>query len=254
MNKLSSFAAASFVAAAVVSGLSGCNKSAAPAPEVSVEIGEVSPTSITFSVSAANAVDASYVLLSGEESVPAAEDILADGIALDLQEASGITADGLVPSTAYTVAVAVSSEDGQTASATATVTTAEDPALVFESAEGRHYGSNNWMISLNSIIGDIEYEIVLDLYDDESLEAGYVTDGIYTLSDGTSDGTVSKEYSYIDWYATDWSSQGQYKFESCTLDVKYTDGVYSLRLDAVLNDGSSFVAKYDGVVDGIPEV
>lgn len=256
MNKLTAIAALS-CAAMLLCGAAACNKTETPpVPEVKVTLEEATANSITFSVSAANAVECSYVVVGADETVPAADGILADGTAVDLDNASEITADGLEPSTVYTIAVAVSSEDGQTAVATAEATTEAEPAIALDSASGKHYGSgNNWGVTLRGTVDGMEYEISLDLYDDESVEAGYLTEGVYTVASDSSDGTINPEYSSVDIVDTADYTNYHYTLSSGTLDVKIADGEYAMRLDVVLVDGlgteSGMAVVYNGAVDGI---
>ena len=131
-------------------------------------------------------------------------------------------------------------------------TTEADPAIVLDSATGRHYGSgSNWGMTLRGEADGMEYEIMLDLYDDESVDAGFVTEGVYTVSADGSDGTISPDYSSVDILDTADYSNYHYTLSSGTLEVKIADGEYALRLDVVLNDGSSLVVVYNGPVEGI---
>lgn len=251
MNKLTAIAALSG-AALVLCCAASCNKAETPAPEVKVTVAGVTMNSVSFTVSATNAAECSYLVVGADETVPTASAILADGTSVDLADASEIVAEGLEPSTEYTVAVAVSSEDGQTAVATANATTEADPAIVMDSATGRHYGSgSNWGMTLSGEVDGKEYQIALDLYDDASVDAGYVTEGVYTVAPDGSDGTISPVYSSVDILDTADYSNYHYTLSSGTLEVKIADGGYALRLDVVLNDGSSLVVVYNGPVDGI---
>lgn len=159
MNKLTAIAALSG-AALVLCCAAACNKAETPAPEVKVTVAGVTMNSVSFTVSATNAAECSYLVVGADETVPAASAILADGTSVDLANASEIVAEGLEPSTEYTVAVAVSSEDGKTAVATANATTEADPAIVLDSATGRHYGSgSNWSMTLRGEADGMEYEM-----------------------------------------------------------------------------------------------
>ena len=121
-----------------------------------------------------------------------------------------------------------------------------------DSATGRHYGSgSNWGMTLSGEVDGKEYQIALDLYDDASVDAGYVTEGVYTVAPDGSDGTISPDYSSVDIVDTADYSNYHYTLSSGTLEVKIADGEYALRLDVVLNDGSSLVVVYNGPVDGI---
>ena len=251
MNKFSVFAAL-LCAAAMGGAISSCNKPETPdpvIPEVSVEVSGTTVNSVSFTITATDAAECAYSIVKSGETVPSAEDILSDGTAVDLSAGTDVTVDGLESATAYTVAVAVASEDGNTAVDTAEATTAEDPAIRLDRASGRQFGtSSNFGITLRGTVDGIDYEVQLDMYDDEGAALGYVTDGSYAFSDGISDGDVSVNYSYIQ------KGNDQYKFVSGTVTVKYADGEYSIRVDSVLNDESSFACVYEGAVDGLPAI
>ena len=252
MNRLS-FCFAALGCAAVMGGVLGCTRTEqTPEPEVSVEISGTGMDWISFSVTAANASECSYMVVTGDESVPAAADILSGGSVIDLAAGSDFTADGLDPSTSYTVAVAVASEDGKTAVGTASATTAADPAIVLESATGRQYGSgNNFALTLTGTKDGIEYTVSLDLYDDESRELGYLSAGTWTVADSMDDGSLNSEYSTIDVYNTeDWSNIS-YKLASGTFEVKISGGEYEMRLDAIAvgKHETGLVFAYRGTVE-----
>lgn len=243
MNKFSIFAALSCAAVCVL----GCTKPAeTPAPQVSIEIGETTSTSVSFSVTAENASECAYAVVKSGETVPDAAAILSEGTAVDLSVSSEIVAGDLESSTTYTVAVAVSSEDGRTALASAEATTAEDPALVMDRASGRQYGSSsNFQITLRGTVDGVEYEIAMDLYDDGGKDAGYVTAGTYNIEEGNADGTVDPVYSYVQ------KDNDQLKFVSGTLEVGIADGAYAIRLNAVLSDDTTLVAAYNGTIEDV---
>lgn len=248
LGKMNKFSIVAALSCAAVVFVAGCGKtgSEVPAPEAEVTISEVGTNSISFSVSAMNAAEGAYLVLCSDETVPEASAILSDGTTVNLSDETPITVDGLKSSTAYTVAVAVASEDGRTALATAEATTEADPAIVLDRATGKHYGSgSNWGMTVRGTVDGVDYEVTLDLYDDESVEAGYLTEGVYTVSESMDDGALNTEYSYVQ------RDNDQYKFVSGTLDVKISGTEYSLRFDTKLSDGSAFVAVYNGPVDGI---
>lgn len=243
MNNFSVIAALSCAAMCVFA----CTKPAeAPAPEVSLEIGGTTSSSITFSVSAENAVKCAYVVVKSGETLPDAAAVLSDGTAVDLSASSEIVAGDLEPSTGYTVAAAVSSEDGRTAMSSADAVTEADPAFVMDRASARQYGSsNNFQITLRGTVDGVEYEIAMDIYDNDGKDAGYVTAGTYNIEEGNADGTVDPAYSYVQ------KDNDQLKFVSGTLEVGIADGAYAIRLDAVLSDDSTLVAVYNGTIEDI---
>ena len=217
-----------------------------PMPEVQITVKEIGYNHISFTVSADNANKGAYLVLSAEEIVPDASRILSEGTRIDFPMETPITVDELISSSSYKIVVAVTSENGNIGFTTAEVKTNDDPAIVLERATGKHYGNgSNWNMTVRGTVDNIDYEISLDLYDEESISAGYITEGIYMVSSGSDDGSLNSEFSYVQ------KDNDQYKFVSGTLEVKISGNEYSLRIDAVLNDNSTFIAAYKGVIDNI---
>lgn len=142
---------------------------------------------------------------------------------------------------------AVSSTDGQTGIAQQEVTTAEAPVVVLDRGTAKVYGTRNIGLTLRGEDSGIDYEISLDLYDDAYAGTGYLTEGTYTVSEGTEDRAMNSEYSYLQ------KDNDQYKFVSGTLEVKIVDNTYSLKLNVELNnEGGNFVGTFDGTIDDMP--
>lgn len=110
---------------------------------------------------------------------------------------------------------------------------------------GKQYGSsNNFGVTLRKLQDGIDYEISLDLYDDEGKEKGYLTAGTYTVGNTSTDGSLNYDYSYLQ------KDNDQYKFSAGTLNVEIESGNYKMRLDVTLSNGERFIATYLGAIDG----
>ncbi len=99
-----------------------------PNPTVEIEAGDVTTESITFTVTSTDAESCAYMLYDSE--VPTAEDVLANGSAVEVNKTVEITVEDLDKDTEYNVAAAVKSGE-LTAIKTITMTTAkpEDPTV-----------------------------------------------------------------------------------------------------------------------------
>lgn len=74
-------------------------------PEVTLEAGETTETTIAFTVTTKNAEAAAYVVYEGE-TAPTADDILANGTAVELNKAVEVTVENLAQETTYNVIAA----------------------------------------------------------------------------------------------------------------------------------------------------
>ena len=239
--------------ASMVAGLAGCTEKesektpSTPTVTISIDNEKTTSASIEFTITPTNAEKCSYVVIESTETVPSESDILANGNATDPDKASAISVDGLKSATKYLVMAAVSSTDGQTGIAQQEVTTAEAPVVVLDRGTAKVYGTRNIGLTLRGEDSGIDYEISLDLYDDAYAETGYLTEGTYTVSEGTEDRAMNSEYSYLQ------KDNDQYKFVSGTLEVKIVDNAYSLKLNVELNnEGGNFVGTFDGTIDDMP--
>lgn len=86
--------------------LSSC-KEEVPEPSVNLTAGEVTETTISFTVTPADASKCAYLCLLATEQLPAEADVLSKGIQIDAKAQSKQTVSDLVPGTEYNVIVAV---------------------------------------------------------------------------------------------------------------------------------------------------
>lgn len=218
-------------------------------PSVSVEAGEATASSISFTITPANASKCAYVVLEEGETVPSADEILTNGTAADASSATEVTEEGLNASTSYSVVAAVSGEKGATATASASIKTAEEPAgIIFDPTRGtaRVYKGMNVGLTLRTLLDGIDYELVLDIYDKNVEEKGYLGEGVFEISDGMADGDINREYSRVQ------LDNDVYTFKSGTLRVKIVDNTYNLRLAVILNNDTEFIATYIGTFEDMP--
>ncbi|MBR5206141.1 MAG: BACON domain-containing protein [Alistipes sp.] len=139
-------------------------------PTVGVSKGEAGETTLSFTVSAIDAEKLAYVVFESSETAPEAEAILADGVALALEQSEPVVVSGLTPETEYCIIAAASNKGGAVKSAPVTMTTlkAQVPVdeisfdiVAGETAEFEAVGGN----------GEIEFEMGAPVYPIESLEA-----------------------------------------------------------------------------------
>lgn len=92
----------------ILFGLTACNpEEEIKQPTVSITAGNITSTSLTFTVKSENATQAAWLIVPATEAAPTAEDVLANGRALSANQEETITAPNLEPNTAYTIAAAV---------------------------------------------------------------------------------------------------------------------------------------------------
>lgn len=241
------------VTALVTPCLSSCsdgNDNELPEATVSIEAGPVSFSSLTFTIKPVHAVKCAYVVIRDGESVPSAAEIIASGKATDAAAASIKTEEELVEGTKYRIVAAVLGASAeQPVSASIGMETSADPAVVFDPTRGtgKIYGStNNIGITLRTAADDIDYELSLDLYDDSSKTTRYLGEGTYEVSTAKTDKSLNSEFSYLQ------KDNDQFKFKSGNLVVKIVGKTYSMRLTVVLSDDQTFVASFNGEIDGLP--
>ncbi len=230
----------------------GCKELAiTPGPEVMIEKGEATPSSLTFTVKTKNALECAYSVVKDGEVIPTSEEVLSDGKSVNVLEDVKATVENLIFETKYHIIAAVSGSDGQTASSSIEMATLAEPLpdpVVMERASGKIYGtSNNVGITLRGLVDGVDYEISLDIYDDSCKETHYLGAGTYTVSAATADGSLNSDYSYVQ------RDNDQFKFASGKLDVEIVGKQYKMTLDVMFSgaDAQRFIATYEGAVDGI---
>ena len=82
--------------------LCGCVDDAVSAvPEVKIEIVEVTPAAVTFTIKSSDALEGAYVVVEDGKDIPSAADVLTEGTAIDVSVPVTETVEGLSPSTKY---------------------------------------------------------------------------------------------------------------------------------------------------------
>ena len=116
-------------ACALVLGLTSCepeNEKTTVTPTVTITAGEVSGSSLTFSIETKDATTAAWLVVPATENTPSAEDVLKNGSAISVNKVETITAPGLTAATEYIVAAAATgSSEGVTAVNSIRMTTGE---------------------------------------------------------------------------------------------------------------------------------
>ncbi len=111
-----------------LAGMLSCNDDGpdpepVPTPSVTVEAGEPSATSLSFTVTPSDASEAAYVVVPAGTDVPSAAAILSDGSPAETGKGKVYVATGLEPETEYTVAAAARNGEVYSEVATAAMTT-----------------------------------------------------------------------------------------------------------------------------------
>ena len=102
--------------------LAACGEKDEPAPvptpelSVTVEAGEATATTLSFTVTPVGAEACAYVCLAADEKIPAADYIMKTGKLIAADKKSDVTAENLLPSAEYSIVVAVKKGDDLAAS------------------------------------------------------------------------------------------------------------------------------------------
>lgn len=102
--------------------LAACGEKDEPAPvptpelSVTVEAGEATATTLSFTVAPVGAEACAYVCLAADEKIPAADYIMKTGKLIAADKKSDVTAENLLPSAEYSIVVAVKKGDDLAAS------------------------------------------------------------------------------------------------------------------------------------------
>ena len=127
-------------------------------PTVEVTEGEATDTTLSFTITAAEADKVAYTIYLATESAPKAEDILATGEDVTNSLPATRTEGGLQPETEYVIIAAASNEGGVVASTPLTMTTKKTPDPV-ENPELSVVAGNGMEFEAEGGNGTIEYEI-----------------------------------------------------------------------------------------------
>lgn len=118
-----------FLLAAATMMFAACNpdqKEEAKAATVELSPGDVTTSSVTFTVTSANATAVAYICVEG--AAPAAEKVLTDGKAVEANTAAPVTVNDLKDGVEYTIVAAAMNDLGTVVSEPLKMTTVEIPA------------------------------------------------------------------------------------------------------------------------------
>ncbi len=215
-------------------------------PTVEINYVSTTTTSISFSVTSADAERCAYIMFDG--SAPDAETIISTGEEVEANKTNTISIENLTSSTTYTVIAAAYGNEKYVASEVLTITTKDEQPPVDENAiefeeiiEGRWYSGNNYYVGMRGIGGQVLY---LDIYSSTGATQNgtILPQGNYYLTESGS-GTLG----YTDCYFQDSGSTTTERFKSANLDVTYVGTKYRLDIEFTLkNSGETFTAYYVG--------
>lgn len=202
--------------------LAACNDKDEPAPvptpelSVTVEAGEATATTLSFTVAPVGAEACAYVCLDAREKIPAADYIMKTGKLISADKESTVTAENLLPSTSYSIVVAVKKDDKVAASEVLSMTTlaAEEDYInarylvQAEYSTSNAAGNGNYYLVISTEEPDANGVIstpgnlmlILDLF--AALDADPVNavlpEGTYKVSDSHDVGTWATGTTYVD--------------------------------------------------------
>lgn len=109
--------------------------SAIPVPSIQITPGEVTETSVSFTLAPENADQARYVVVEASQTVPSAEEILASGKEADASQTAEYTEEGLTADTDYVIAAAAKGADGTVTDVVKADVRTDKPAPIVPSVE-----------------------------------------------------------------------------------------------------------------------
>ncbi len=240
-----------------------------PTPEIALAAGETGENSLAFSVTLDHAERAAYVCLekTDELALPTAEEILADGMAIE--ESGEIIVGELNAATTYVIAVAAANKEILSEVDSIEMTTdvsVSGPALFDRQAVGGYYGDSHGS-------GYAEYHFVLadaatteqdgvyttveagramsfDLFQFAPFSLDNITLPARTYRYGTNYGMNTFDPAKTYCIARD--AKGNVKkieFKSGTIDVKKLGTTYTVTVDLVTTADEAFTASYEGKIE-----
>ncbi len=225
-----------------------------PAPEkeptVAVAAGKADVTSLTFTVTPADAKECRYVCVENIDGFDA-EKILTEGTAVAAAEVTAVTVEDLAPETEYTILAAVrggSNNDKTALSQVLKMTTLAEPApepvkLTLVSADRTSGSDGNFFIRFKD--ADDKHIMEVDFY--AAADAKYLPAGTYTVSAEDQPGQIGSHYSRIQF--AEQSADEWIKFTEGTAEVAIADDdTYTFKMSFTLTDGVVVEAEYTGEV------
>ena len=220
--------------------VSSCSKDdsvSASAPTLKVEGGEVTESSVSFTVTAENATKVCYSYIREGETAPTLASVLKDGKLINNWK-NPVTIEDLVPNTAYAIYVAAEGNGGSLIAQPLILTTSR--TRLTAAAIDNYYSPNEYVLNL----GNDNYMVTLDFYSTYTGDGAlWLMPGTYTVK-GTEKGEIDGAYSMVTF-----SNETEKSVKSGTVKVALSDNdAYSLELDLVLGDGQSIAAVYEGEI------
>ncbi len=229
--------------------LVSCEKESGKAPVLpSLDVTEVvaAESSLTFQISNQNAVKCAFLVVESSEPVPSQEEVLDKGHAIAVNETVACVQDSLLAETAYCIVAVAASED-EMVSQKVDAMTLKTPALEFDADRGsaKLYGKKNVVVTLRTVVEGVDYELQLDMYDDEYMTTGYLTPRKYVVAANMNDGSVNSDGSYLQ------LDNDQFKFSEGEVEVAVREGKFDFEISLVLSNGKVFKACFLGALDNM---
>ena len=231
-----------------------------PAPEISVAKGEATVESITFTVTAANAEMAAWLVYEANGEEPSIETILTTGTTIDGNSSSLATASSLEADTEYNIIAAARGNGKEAKSTVVTMATLKeqenpqppvpdpvpDDTFTPVRVQANCFGEGNFLVMFY-IDDTVAHQ--LDMYDTSS-EANlyYLSEGEYTLLNGGI-GEEDSQYSYFDMGSE--SGVQDCHFTEVNITITHNDDLTTtIKGDMTSERGDYLKIDWTGVVAG----
>lgn len=225
-------------------------------PTVALTAGDVTETTIAFSVAATNAEKVAYVVYT-EGEAPAAEAILENGTEVEAE--ATVVVENLTAETTYYV-IAAASNQGKTAVSEVLEMTTEEPATPGDvdiyTIYGRRWGINNYGFQIVLTDG---MNVFLDMYCETSVanilpEADYPVVP-YENPEDLNDAIANGEYfvhgaGSITYFG---NYEQQYALLEGNVAVEHLEEGYKVSIDIVNENGDAVNVSYEGIINGLFE-
>ncbi len=225
-------------------------------PTVALTAGDVTETTIAFSVAATNAEKVAYVVYT-EGEAPAAEAILENGTEVEAE--ATVVVENLTAATTYYV-IAAAANQGKTAVSEVLEMTTEEPAnpgdVDIYTIYGRRWGINNYGFQIVLTDG---MNVFLDMYCETSVanilpEADYPVVP-YENPEDLNDAIANGEYfvhgaGSITYFG---NYEQQYALLEGNVAVEHLEEGYKVSIDIVNENGDAVNVSYEGVINGLFE-
>lgn len=225
-------------------------------PTVALTAGDVTETTIAFSVAATNAEKVAYVVYT-EGEAPAAEAILENGTEVEAE--ATVVVENLTAETTYYV-IAAASNQGKTAVSEVLEMTTDEPAAPEEveiaTIYGRRWAINNYGFQIQLTDGLC---LFVDMYCETSV-ANIIPEADYPVvpyenPEDLNEAIVAGEYFVHG--AGSITYTGNYENEKTLLEgniaVEHLEEGYKVTIDVVNEEGRAVNVSYEGIINGLFE-